>query len=95
VSLSGYLSVFSTRTAGPCFERAPGVWPSAAVAAAGPGLCKMDLYTTAAAALLVAAVQGSSQYTGFGISRPAPSADALPATLYGHSTWRPISRVQR
>jgi len=34
VSLSGYLSVFSTRTVGPCFERAPGVLPSAAAAAA-------------------------------------------------------------
>jgi hypothetical protein len=31
----------------------------------------------------------------FGISLPAPSADALLATLYGHSTWRPLSRAER
>jgi len=33
--------------------------------------------------------------TDFGISLPAPSADALSATLYGHSTWRPLSRADR
>jgi hypothetical protein len=31
----------------------------------------------------------------FGTSLPAPSADALPATLHGYSTWRPLSRVER
>jgi hypothetical protein len=31
----------------------------------------------------------------FGISLPARSADALPATLYGHSTWRPLSHAER
>ena len=35
------------------------------------------------------------QYADFGKSLPAPSADALPATLYGHSTWRPLSRGER
>ena len=30
-----------------------------------------------------------------GISLPAPSADAVPATMYEHSTWRPISDAER
>jgi len=30
----------------------------------------------------------------FRYSHPAPSADALPATVYGHSTWRPLSRAE-
>jgi len=38
---------------------------------------------------------GSFQEADFGISLPVPSADALPATLYGHSTWRPPSRAER
>jgi len=31
----------------------------------------------------------------FGISLPAPSADALSATLYGHSTWRLLACAER
>jgi hypothetical protein len=31
---------------------------------------------------------------GFGILPPAPSADALSATLYGHLAWRPLSRAK-
>jgi hypothetical protein len=31
----------------------------------------------------------------FGVSLPAPSADALSATLYGHSSGRPLSRAER
>ena len=30
------------------------------------------------------------KWADFGISPPAPSADALPANRYGHSTWRPL-----
>jgi len=30
-----------------------------------------------------------------GISLSAPSADVLSATLYGHSTWRPLSHAER
>jgi len=35
------------------------------------------------------------QYANLGISLPALSADALSATLYGHSTWRPLSCADR
>jgi len=36
-----------------------------------------------------------TQSADLGISLPAPSADALAATLYGHSTWRPLSCAER
>jgi hypothetical protein len=35
------------------------------------------------------------QQADFGISLLTPSAHALPATLYGHSTWRPHFRSER
>ena len=39
-----------------------------------------------AAAAAAAAVGPPNGMADFGISHPAPSADALPATLHGHST---------
>jgi hypothetical protein len=43
----------------------------------------------------VASVQLRVVEADFSISLPAPSADTLHATLYGHSTWRPLSRAER
>jgi hypothetical protein len=40
-------------------------------------------------------VYSVSQKTDFGVSPPARSADALSATLYGHSAWRLLSRAER
>jgi hypothetical protein len=35
------------------------------------------------------------EWADFGVSCPAPSADALSATLYKHSIWRLLSRAER
>jgi len=40
-------------------------------------------------------VASSAKQADFGISLPALSADDLPASLYGHSTWRPPYRAKR
>jgi hypothetical protein len=52
-----------------------------------------DLKVLRLPAVCVLLMVGSDvlQQADFGISLLSLSADALPATLYGYSTWRPLS----
>jgi hypothetical protein len=56
---------------------------------------RRELEALAESAGQVQAEVGPHKQADFVISLPVPSADALSANLYGHSTWRPLSRAER
>jgi hypothetical protein len=66
-----------------------------------PGISSTSSSPSTSSSTSSSVAQGLAKYSeqlqeaGFGISLPVPSADALPTTLYGHSTRRPLSHAER